>query len=207
MNPPNWTFGIWGVIYTMLTVFIVSSFILKRNFQPIINNIGSLFSISCLFNILWLLVFSIGTKEAILGSVFIITGLLITLIIIQVKGKLFNNANIKSSKEKIAKIICIDIPFSLYLGWVMFATIANVGTTFSAWNIQLNDFTIYVVLISVATFMFILNIAFYNNYVTQLVFLYVICGFLIKFSEKNLNNELLFKFTLELDYFTDRIGV
>ena len=33
------------------------------------------------------------TKESILGSVFIIVGLLITLVLIQIKGKLFRNSN------------------------------------------------------------------------------------------------------------------
>lgn len=202
LTPPNWTFSIWGVIYSALAIFIISSFILKNKFQPIINNIGSLFSISCMFNVLWLLVFSLKTRESTLGSVFIIVGLLITLVLIQIKGKLFRNSNLKTGKEKIAKVFCIDIPLSLYLGWIIFATIANVGNCLSSWGINTNDYTVYFVLFSIAMFLYTLNLVFYGNYVTQLVFLYVITGFLIKFSNNKYQNSIFFKFTFGIGLFS-----
>ncbi len=205
LTPPNWTFGIWGIIYALLSIFILSSFILKNNFQPIINNIGSLFSISCVFNILWLLVFSLKTKKSILGSVFIIIGLLMILVFIQIKGKLFKNSNLKTVKEKISKVFCIDIPFSLYLGWIIFASIANIGTCLSSWGINTNNYTTFFILFSIATLLYLLNLIFYSNYITQLVFLYVIIGFLIKFSNKEINsylNVILFKFTLGIGLFS-----
>ena len=202
ITPPNWTFSIWGLIYLFLLIFVISSFILNKNvFQPIINNIGSLFTISCILNILWLLVFSVGLKSYILASVFVIVALLLTLTMRQVRGNLFKNEKL-STKHKIAKIICIDIPFSLYLGWIIFATIANVGTCLSAWNIDKNDILTYMILFIIASFMYILNLSIFNNVVVHFVFMYVICGFLIKFTGKNTNNSLLFKFTFGIGLFS-----
>ena len=63
-------------------------------------------------------------------------------------------------------------------------------------RINTNNYTIYFALFLTATFLYLLNLVCYGNYVTQLVFLYVIIGFLIKFLNNNkYQNSIFFKFT------------
>lgn len=186
VTPPNWTFSIWGFIYFGLLLFNIAQFFPKLGLNQYISKINYLFMLSCIFNIGWLLIFSIGTKASILSSIFVILGLLVLLLTIQCRLQFF--------KTKLtSKIIFIDIPFSIYLGWVLFATLANFGTCLSAFGYDTNEFMLYMIIIMIGTMMFLINLYFTGNYLTQLVYLYVMITFLIKYYN---NNSLLFNITL-----------
>lgn len=121
--PAGLTFSIWGVIYGWLLVFIgfqVIAYFNEKVFEkmsPIIQKIGWLFVLSCALNILWLLAWH---YELVGLSVLIMLSFLATLIIIFIKvGIGFNKIN---SWEKWLS----HAPFSIYLGWISIATIANI---------------------------------------------------------------------------------
>jgi len=120
--PAGITFSIWGLIYLLLTLFIVFQFIpMGENEKPknvIIDKIGYLFFFSSLANIGWILTWH---------YLFVFLSLLVMIILLLVLIKIYNNLEI-GIKEYNKKIYTIFImPFSVYLGWITVATIANVS--------------------------------------------------------------------------------
>jgi len=113
-QPTGLTFSIWGIIYTLLFIFIVSQFIqLGKDVNPDIESlymkINIIFSISSLLNIGWL--FAWHYDKMILSTV-IMLGLLVSLIIL---------ANLTRSES-----LLNQSAFSVYLAWISIATIANI---------------------------------------------------------------------------------
>ena len=188
ITPPNWAFSIWGIIYLGLFVFIFCQFVNNVNINNLISDIGNKFILSCLFNITWLISFCYGTNLSITSSIFLIIGLFISLFLIQTKCNFF--------KENIdcTRLFCFAIPFSLYLGWITIATLVNIATIIDLYIDVSNSYTIYISLICVAFIFMVFNLYKYNNYISSLVFIYV----LVSLSIKNYVQIYLFEFTLIL---------
>jgi hypothetical protein len=106
--PAGLTFAIWGVIYLLLMVFCVVQFTSPRH--EIINEIGWLFSATCILNSLWILAWH---YEKLPLSLVIMLALLAALIWI--------NINIEDLHFGLIKAA-----FGVYVGWICIATIANV---------------------------------------------------------------------------------
>ncbi|MEI6100567.1 MAG: tryptophan-rich sensory protein [Eubacteriales bacterium] len=116
--PAGLTFSIWGVIYILLALFALYGMGLfrgKSGGTESIRRIGPYFIISSIANIAW--IFSWHYKIIPLSMVLMLV-ILVTLIITYmriVKEPL-------TSREK----AFVRLPFSVYLGWITIATIANV---------------------------------------------------------------------------------
>jgi len=107
--------------------------------------------------------------------VFIIFGLLGSLLFIQEKVGFF------SSGTSIYKILFVDIPFSIYLGWVITASLLNIGTAFKAYNIfDGSDILFYIIMLIIAFIIYVLLLSFRNNYGSYIVFFYVLIALCIK---------------------------
>lgn len=57
--PAGWTFSIWALIYSLLTIFAIyqclpGGWVTSRNDDFIFNKIGWLWSINCMLNAIWL---------------------------------------------------------------------------------------------------------------------------------------------------------
>jgi hypothetical protein len=120
--PSGITFSIWGVIYFLLICFgifqILNIFSKKEiNNFDYINKIGYIFILSCIANIIWIFLWH---YEQVLLSLFFMIILLLSLISIYLR------LNIGKSNIKFKEKIFIHIPFSIYLGWITVATIANI---------------------------------------------------------------------------------
>lgn|SRR5690554_1919044 len=129
--PAGFTFSIWGLIYLLLAAFVVYQakgiFSSVKERMTLLNRISWFFFLSSLLNIAWLFAWH---YERILLSVIIMLLLLITLITIYLR------LNIGVEKRNTAEKILVQIPFSIYLGWISIATIANITAflTWSNWN-------------------------------------------------------------------------
>lgn len=118
-TPSAFTFGIWGVIYALMTVFVVWQFVDRRRgsdaseFQSLV---GSVFAVSCALNIGWMLAWHLG---AIWLSVIFMFALFVSLAII----------NLRISAEEFGgpagRLSAGGM--QLYLGWITAASIANVS--------------------------------------------------------------------------------
>ncbi|MFO7814747.1 MAG: hypothetical protein R6V14_03295 [Halanaerobiales bacterium] len=119
--PAGLTFSIWGVIYLLLTVFIISQFINFKNKEEIkeeiINKIGYLFFLTSLANAAWIFAWH---YLYVFLSLIIMLVLLFSLILIYRKLEI----GLTKYSEKLYYIFIL--PFSVYLGWITIATLANV---------------------------------------------------------------------------------
>jgi benzodiazapine receptor len=117
-TPAGYVFSIWGLIYLLLAVFVVYQILPKQRDNPRLERLGPLFVISCAFNIGW--IFSWHYLQIAL-STFVITGLLISLVLI------YERLEIGRAQVSRAESLAVQLPFSVYLGWLTVATVANVS--------------------------------------------------------------------------------
>ncbi|MFC1871717.1 hypothetical protein ACFLYF_04895 [Chloroflexota bacterium] len=129
--PAGLTFSIWGVIYILLAIFVIYGLIVAAKKDPVkssfIENIGILFFVSCLANIGWIFAWH---YEVVPLSLVLMLILLATLITIYLKLRIG-----KSDSPRTEKYL-VHLPFSVYLGWITIATIANVTAllVYTNWN-------------------------------------------------------------------------
>ena len=118
--PSGLTFSIWGLIYILLAIFVIYGLViaLRKDTQKssIIENIGILFFISCLANIGWIFAWHYEILPLSLVLMLVILGSLVPIYIRLHIGK--------SDATRIEKYL-VHLPFSVYLGWITIATIAN----------------------------------------------------------------------------------
>jgi len=138
-TPAPVTFSIWALIYSLLFLFCIYQgstlfetarrTITKK--EMLVDRIGYLFILSCVLNCCWILAWH---YHLLFISVLIMLGLLITLI--RIFRKLHNPDIHWDQQSK----WFVYVPFSIYLGWISVATIANitawlVGTGWSGGSI------------------------------------------------------------------------
>jgi len=176
--PVGLTFSIWGIIYLLLGIFIVYQLVyaFKKDTQnsSFLEKIGILFFVSCLANFTWIFAWHF---EMVPLSLFIMLILLISLIVI------YQKLNIGRSEASKSEKYLVHLPFSVYLGWITIATIAN--TTALLVNLNWNRFglsepfwTIAVIIIGILIALFML---FYRKDIFySLVVDWALLGILIK---------------------------
>lgn len=114
--PANWVFSIWGLIYLGLTAFAAYGLLPAGRRNPRLQRIGPLFAVTCLANGAWLFLWH---WERLPHSLVAMTILLLTLI--GIYAALHAGRETPSRAER----LCVRLPFSVYLGWISVATIAN----------------------------------------------------------------------------------
>lgn len=121
-TPAGYAFAIWGLIYFLLTVWVIRQFIVDDEQKEIYRKIGVWFFINAILNSLWVIVFQ---YECFNVSIFIMLGILLTLIIIY-----------KIIQHLPHATWFMRFPFSVYIGWISVATIVNVFVIFEANGIE-----------------------------------------------------------------------
>lgn len=145
-TPAGFTFAIWGIIYLGLALFALYQAGLLpgvNNGRGVVRDIGWLFILSSLANVSWLLAWH---YDMILLSVVFMLLLLVTLIGIYQRVR---NRDMVSGLEK----WFVRVPFSLYLGWISVATIANitvalVSVNWNGFGISPQIWTVIVILVA-----------------------------------------------------------
>lgn len=176
--PAGITFSIWGIIYVLLALFIIYQFIVafrrSSDQRGIFEKIGILFFISCIFNVAWILAWH---YEIVWLSLIIMVLLLISLILIYIRLGT-GRSDIKNSEK-----ILVNIPFSIYLGWITIATIANV-TAFLVkinWNkFGVSDQLWAVIVIAVGVIITLATVFSRNDIFYCLVVIWALVGILLK---------------------------
>jgi hypothetical protein len=125
ITPAGYVFAIWGIIYVLLGVFVVYQALPSQKDKHFQKKIDWLFVLSSLFNVVWLFLWQ---SENLGWSVVAMFLLLASLILVYLRLDIGKSA--VSLKEKLA----VYLPFSVYLGWITIASIANV----SAWLVSVN---------------------------------------------------------------------
>lgn len=149
--PAGLTFSIWGVIYLLLAIysFYQAGSLFKKEVSPgsYLEQIGPLFIISSAANIAWIFFWH---WELVLLSLIAMLVILGSLLAIYLRLKIGRDeGKTRSTKEKWA----VEVPFSVYLGWITVATIANVVALavdyeWSGWGISEEIWTIIVIVVA-----------------------------------------------------------
>jgi len=116
--PAGYVFSIWGVIYLLLLGYVAYQVSAKRKDSLFQSKIGYLFIASCIVNICWLLLWH---YEMIAASVILMLVLFASLLLI------YTRLGIGVMKVERNEWLFVHLPFSVYLGWITVATIANVA--------------------------------------------------------------------------------
>jgi hypothetical protein len=118
-QPAGWAFLIWTLIYVLLFAFVIYSFLPSRRRSARIQAVGPLFLISNIANISWLFAWhwerfalSLIAIVVLLGSLAAIYGVL-------------RGSDLPDGRGSSLQRFLVRGTFSIYLGWISIATLAN----------------------------------------------------------------------------------
>jgi benzodiazapine receptor len=115
--PAGYVFAIWGLIYLGFILFAVYQALPGQRENPRLARIGYLFVLSCIANIAWLFLWHYERFTLTWVAMLVLLASLIAIYLRIGIGRLVVPG---------AQKWFVDIPFSIYLGWISVATIANV---------------------------------------------------------------------------------
>lgn len=115
-TPAGYVFAIWGVIYTWLGIYNIYQVSPKQQDAAFQDRIGWLFVLSGLFNSVWIFAWHFRVFWL---SVILIFGVFSSLLAIYLRLGIGKRTVSKAEKW------LVHVPFSIYLGWLSVATIAN----------------------------------------------------------------------------------
>ena len=174
ITPAGYVFSIWGIIYLLLGVFVIYQALPSQKGKEYQNRIGWLFVLSSLINVLWLFLWQYNYLSV---SVVLMFALLATLILIYVRlgiGKL---------KVTLRERIAVHLPFSVYLGWITVASIANVAVTLVSlgWDgFGINPETWAILVVAVALIITMLMLITRKDVAYALVIIWALVGIGVK---------------------------
>ncbi len=176
--PVGLTFSIWGIIYILWVVFAIyqarDMFKKEESKMPFLSQISWFFVLSGVANSAWIFLWH---YEYVGLSLLMMVLLLGSLLAIYVRLKIGKSA--VTMKDK----LFVHVPFSIYLGWITVATIANV-TAFLV-SIQWDGFGIdqltwTILIIAVGTLLTYLMLALRKDLAFSLVVLWAFLGIWMK---------------------------
>jgi len=115
--PAGYVFAIWGIIYIGWIAFTIFQFRGDQKESPRLRKLGYLFSISNILNAAWLFTWHYN---------FFGLGVLIMLSLLGLLISSYLRLNVNLSSAKGAEWWSVDLPFSIYIGWITVATVANI---------------------------------------------------------------------------------
>ena len=123
--PAGYVFSIWGLIYLGLIAFGIYQLLPSQAANPRLRGVGYLFALSCLANIAWLFLW-----HYLLFPLTLVAMLALLLLL----AASYLRLGIGRGRCSAAETWLVNVPFSVYLGWITVATIANVTTLLSYLN-------------------------------------------------------------------------
>ena len=177
VTPAGYVFSIWGVIYTLLLLFVVFQALPSQREKPFLEQISVLFILSGVFNVVWLFLWH---YDQIVLSVVLMFALLATLIAVYMR------LGIGKTSVTLKERLFVHLPFSVYLGWITVASIANVASALV--SIQLDGFglaseTWAVLVIAVAVLITLVVIATRKDVAYSLVLVWALVGIAVNQSD------------------------
>ncbi len=115
--PAGYVFSIWGLIYLALIGYSIYQVLPSQRENPRLKRIGYLYVLSCVANVAWLFLWH---YEIFVLTLVAMVALLLLLIAIYLE---LGTGRFRAST---AESWLVRVPFSIYLGWITVATIANV---------------------------------------------------------------------------------
>jgi len=125
ITPAAYAFSIWGLIYTGVIAFTVYQALPSQRDNERLQRVGYLFVLSCLANAAWLFSWH---YELFALTLIAMVALLLLLIAIYTR--------LRRDRQRLEwpEALVVDVPFSLYLGWITVATIVNISSVIDFWG-------------------------------------------------------------------------
>jgi hypothetical protein len=148
--PAGLTFAVWGLIYVLLGIFVIYPLVprVRRDPQQVefVQKIGLLFFVSCLANIGWIFAWHYQMLPLSLVLMLILLGCLLAIYV---------RLNVGKSEATKAGRYLVRFPFSVYLGWITIATIANVTAllvdiNWNTWGLGQQFWAVTVIIVGIA---------------------------------------------------------
>jgi len=174
VTPAGYVFSIWGIIYVLLGIFVVFQALPSQAGKDFHERIGWLFVLSSLLNIVWLFLWQ---YEYLSLSVVVMFLLLASLIAVYLR------LNIGKSKVILREKLAVHVPFSVYLGWITIATIADVSVTLVSLNwdgFGISQETWAILVIVIALLITLLVVATRKDVAYGLVIIWALLGIAVK---------------------------
>jgi len=176
--PAGITFSIWSIIYILWIVFAVYQaqdlFKKEEVDMPFLSQITILFILSGVANSGWIFLWH---YQYVGLSLLVMLLLLCTLLALYVRLRIGKST--VTMKEK----LCVHVPFSVYLGWITVATIANVTAYLVSihWDgLGIDPLTWTIIIIAVGTLLTYLMLALRKDIAFSLVVLWAFFGIWMK---------------------------
>ena len=176
--PSGITFAIWGVIYLLLILFAIyqaRDFFKKEKIEMLyLTKITPFFILASAANILWIFLWH---YEQVALSLIAMLILLISLIAIYIK------LNVGQQQIPLKEKMFIHVPFSVYLGWITVATIANITAwlVIISWDgFGISDVTWTIIVLCVATLLTLIILYKRRDIAYSLVIIWALLGIVIK---------------------------
>jgi hypothetical protein len=119
-TPAGWVFSIWGLIYLGLVAYSLHAARVGTPGNARTDRVLMPYLASCVGNAAWIFAWHFELIAASLACMLVILGGLLA-------------AYVRLNAEppaSFAERACVDLPFSLYLGWITTATLANLAALF-----------------------------------------------------------------------------
>ena len=173
--PAGYAFSIWGLIYIGLLIYSIVPLIKKDLNTQLIHKVFPWFAVSSAANIVWIFVWHYKLIEVTVLLMLVLLGSLI---------KIYIESNLRFEPKSMVESLVVRFPFSLYLGWISVATIANV--TILLYYIEWDGFGISgqvwsAILISVACVLALLSLIRAGDIVYSGVIVWATLAIAVKF--------------------------
>jgi hypothetical protein len=124
-TPAGYVFSIWGLIYIGLLAYAIFQLLPGQRDNERLNRIGYYFILSSVANIVWIFLWHYEYFPLTVVVMLILLFSLITIYLRLNTGAPPVSANMRW---------LVYIPFSIYLGWISVATIANITILLDYWH-------------------------------------------------------------------------
>jgi len=183
--PAGLTFSIWSIIYILWIVFAIyqmRDFFKKEEIgMPFLHHISVFFIVSSIANSAWIFLWH---YEYVGLSLLMMIVLLLSLFALYVR------LNIGRSSVSVAERLCVHVPFSVYLGWITVATIANVTAFLVSVNwdgLGISALNWTIMIITVGTLLTILMLRLRKDIAFSFVVLWAFLGIWMKQSDTTID--------------------
>jgi hypothetical protein len=178
--PAGYVFAIWGIIYIGLIAYAVYQALPSQRENPRLQATGWWVILGGLANSMWIFLWHYEQFVGTLGAMLV---LLATLIAV------YQQLGMGKMKVSAGETWAVRVPFSIYLGWITVATVANVSDVldFLKWNqFGISDATWMVIILGA-----VLVIAGLMNFLRRdvayaLVLLWALAGIAAKFPHEGI---------------------
>jgi benzodiazapine receptor len=172
--PAGYVFAIWGLIYIGWIAFGVYQVLPSQRENPRLRRIGYLFALSCVANMAWLFCWHYNQFALSVVVMLALLGLLIAI---------YLRLEIGIKPVSTAEKWTVNIPFSVYLGWITVATIANITdllyyVSWSGWGLSPEVWT--VIMLAAAVIITALMLLTRGDIAFALVIVWALLGITLK---------------------------